>query len=86
MVTITLDPTINKREIHSLFYTVEEVSIILKTSKMTVNRMIHAGDLVAVMIGGKWRIRVDTFEYYLRSLGLPDSRGSVHDVRTERVG
>lgn len=47
--------------------TVLEVSTELRMSRMTIYRMIHAGELEAVPVGRKsFRIREDEFARYLR--------------------
>ncbi|MDY5129400.1 helix-turn-helix domain-containing protein [Actinotignum urinale] len=38
------------------FYTVAEVAQIARVSKMTVYRMVHAGDLPAVRVGSSYRV------------------------------
>jgi putative molybdopterin biosynthesis protein len=43
------------------FYTIEEVSLFLKVSKMTVYRWIKAGKLPAYQIGREYR--VDSLDY-----------------------
>lgn len=38
------------------FYTVDEVADLFRVSKMTVYRMVHAGDIKAIQFGRAFRI------------------------------
>jgi len=38
------------------FLTVFEVAVIMRLSKQTVYRLVHAGDLEAIRVGGSYRI------------------------------
>ena len=49
------------------FLTVAEVASILRVSKMTVYRLVHAGDLPAVRVGRSFRVPEDEVHKYLRS-------------------
>ncbi|WP_111836025.1 helix-turn-helix domain-containing protein [Actinomyces bovis] len=53
------------------FYTVAEVAAILRVSKMTVYRMVHSGELVAMQVGRSFRVPQRAIEEYL-SAGLGD--------------
>ena len=49
------------------FLTVAEVASIMRVSKMTVYRLVHAGDLQAVRVGRSFRVPEDEVHKYLRS-------------------
>lgn len=49
------------------FLTVAEVADHMRVSKMTVYRLIKAGDLAAVRVGKSYRIRQADIERYLAS-------------------
>jgi excisionase family DNA binding protein len=49
------------------FITVNEVSQLLRVSKMTVYRLINQGDLPAVRIGRGYRLREEDVHRYLES-------------------
>ncbi|GAB4069803.1 helix-turn-helix domain-containing protein [Angustibacter speluncae] len=48
------------------FLTVAEVASIMRVSKMTVYRLVHAGDLPAVRVGRSFRVPEDAVDEYLR--------------------
>ncbi|WP_106817328.1 helix-turn-helix domain-containing protein [Janibacter massiliensis] len=48
------------------FLTVAEVASIMRVSKMTVYRMVHAGELPAVRVGRSFRVPEDAVHQYLR--------------------
>lgn len=48
------------------FLTVAEVATVMRVSKMTVYRLVHAGDLPAVRVGRSFRVREDEVNEYLR--------------------
>jgi excisionase family DNA binding protein len=48
------------------FLTVAEVAAMMRVSKMTVYRLVHAGDLAAVRVGRSFRVREDEVDEYLR--------------------
>ena len=48
------------------FLTVAEVASIMRVSKMTVYRMVHAGELPAVRGGRSFRVPEDAVHQYLR--------------------
>ena len=47
------------------FLTVAEVASIMRVSKMTVYRLVHAGDLPAVRVGRSFRVPEDAVHEYL---------------------
>lgn len=49
------------------FLTVAEVATVMRVSKMTVYRMVHAGDLPAVRFGRSFRVPEQAVHNYLRS-------------------
>ena len=49
------------------FLTVAEVASIMRVSKMTVYRMVHAGELPAIRVGWSFRVPEDEVHKYLRS-------------------
>lgn len=48
------------------FLTVAEVASIMRVSKMTVYRLVHAGELPAVRVGRSFRVPEDAVDAYLR--------------------
>ena len=49
------------------FLTVAEVAAVMRVSKMTVYRMVHAGELPAVRVGRSFRVPEKAVHDYLRS-------------------
>jgi excisionase family DNA binding protein len=49
------------------FLTVAEVAAVMRVSKMTVYRMVHAGDLPAVRVGRSFRVPEKAVHEYLRA-------------------
>lgn len=49
------------------FLTVAEVASIMRVSKMTVYRMVHAGELEAIRVGRSFRVPQEAVDKYLRS-------------------
>ena len=49
------------------FLTVAEVAATMRVSKMTVYRLVHAGDLPAARVGRSFRVPKRAVEQYLRS-------------------
>ena len=49
------------------FLTVAEVADIMRVSKMTVYRLVHAGELPAVRVGRSFRVHESTVKEYLDS-------------------
>jgi len=58
-------PTDGLREVR--FLTVAEVAAVMRVSKMTVYRMVHAGDLPAVRVGRSFRVPEKAVQDYLKS-------------------
>jgi excisionase family DNA binding protein len=48
------------------FLTVAEVASLMRVSKMTVYRLVHAGDLPAVRVGRSFRVPEEAVRRYLR--------------------
>jgi len=48
------------------FLTVAEVAAAMRVSKMTVYRLVHAGDLPAARVGRSFRVPEDAVDEYLR--------------------
>lgn len=48
------------------FMTVAEVATVMRVSKMTVYRLVHAGDLPAVRVGRSFRVPSNAVHEYLR--------------------
>ena len=48
------------------FLTVAEVAELMRVSKMTVYRLVHAGDLAAVRVGRSFRVPEHAVHAYLR--------------------
>ncbi len=48
------------------FLTVAEVASMMRVSKMTVYRLVHAGDLPAVRVGRSFRVPEKAVQDYLR--------------------
>lgn len=49
------------------FLTVAEVAAVMRVSKMTVYRLVHAGDLPAARVGRSFRVPEDAVNDYLRN-------------------
>jgi excisionase family DNA binding protein len=48
------------------FLTVAEVAALMRVSKMTVYRMVHAGELPAIRVGRSFRVPEQAVHDYLR--------------------
>ena len=48
------------------FLTVAEVAALMRVSKMTVYRLLHAGDLPSVRVGRSYRVPEQVVHSYLR--------------------
>ncbi|MBA2772986.1 MAG: helix-turn-helix domain-containing protein [Nocardioidaceae bacterium] len=48
------------------FLTVAEVATAMRVSKMTVYRLVHAGELPAVRVGRSFRVTEEAVNEYLR--------------------
>ncbi|ALE93162.1 AlpA family transcriptional regulator [Arthrobacter alpinus] len=57
------------------FLTVQEVAELMRVSKMTVYRMVHAGELPAVRFGRSYRVPANAVESFLKS-AVVDGTGS----------
>lgn len=62
------DPDSNSpRELSEVrFLTVAEVATVMRVSKMTVYRLVHAGDLASVRVGRSFRVPERAVHDYLR--------------------
>ncbi|ERJ46526.1 helix-turn-helix domain-containing protein [Corynebacterium pseudodiphtheriticum] len=49
------------------FLTIAEVAEMMRVSKMTVYRLVHAGDLPAVRVGRSFRVHEEAVNEYLHS-------------------
>ena len=49
------------------FYKVSEVAALLRVSKMSVYRLIHAGDMEAIQVGRSYRVPAHAVDAYLRT-------------------
>ncbi|WP_028934822.1 helix-turn-helix domain-containing protein [Pseudonocardia spinosispora] len=49
------------------FLTVAEVASMMRVSKMTVYRLVHAGELPAARVGRSFRVPRDAVQDYLRN-------------------
>jgi len=49
------------------YLTVLEVADVMRVSKMTVYRLLHAGELPGVRVGRSFRVPQDALDAYLRS-------------------
>ena len=57
----------NERQLAQVrFLTVAGVASIMRVSKMTVYRLVHAGDLPAVRVGRSFRVPEDAVHTYLQ--------------------
>jgi len=63
------------------FLTVAEVAELMRVSKMTVYRLVHAGDLTAVRVGRSLRVPEEAVQQYLRE-ALP----ARHETADQRGG
>ena len=61
------------------FLTVAEVASIMRVSKMTVYRMVHAGELPAIRVGRSFRVPEDEVHKYLRSSFIDTACASSHE-------
>ncbi|USR79637.1 helix-turn-helix domain-containing protein [Arcanobacterium pinnipediorum] len=56
------------------FFTVAEVADMTRVSRMTVYRMVHAGDLPAVRVGNSYRVPKSAVDQLLAGGGSLDYR------------
>ena len=54
----------NFSDVH--FLTVQEVAELMRVSKMTIYRMVHAGELPAVRFGRSYRVPANAVEIFLK--------------------
>ncbi len=55
----------------SHYLTIAEVAQVLRVSKMTVYRLVHAHTLAAMQFGKSYRIPEDAVEEYVKKAGTP---------------
>ena len=67
------------------FLTVAEVASAMRVSKMTVYRLVHAGELPAVRVGRSFRVPEDAVNEYLRKQLLPDRLIASSQPPTDRT-
>lgn len=61
------------------FLTVAEVAQMARVSRMTVYRMVHAGELPAIRVGKSFRVPEAAVEEMLsQGLPLPESSANAH--------
>ena len=56
------------------FLTVSEVAEVMRVSKMTVYRLVHAGELPAVRVGKSFRVPQDALTSYLAAAYIEGDR------------
>ena len=56
------------------FLTVAEVADVMRVSKMTVYRLVHAGELPAVRVGKSFRVPQDALTAYLAAAYIEGDR------------
>jgi excisionase family DNA binding protein len=61
------------------FLTVAEVAALMRVSKMTVYRLVHAGDLSAVRVGRSFRVPEQAVYDYLREAAPQESPGGYRE-------
>jgi excisionase family DNA binding protein len=59
-------PADDAESLTGAFLTVAEVAALMRVSKMTVYRLVHAGDLPAVRVGRSFRVPEEAVRRYLR--------------------
>ncbi|PYI67946.1 AlpA family transcriptional regulator [Arthrobacter livingstonensis] len=57
------------------FLTVQEVAELMRVSKMTVYRMVHAGELPAVRFGRSYRVPQNAVETILKTSVVDEQGG-----------
>ena len=68
--------------------TVDQVADYIRAEHRTVRRAIHAGELEAAMIGGRWLMREDAVEAWFQARtrsGRPETRPAPRQI-TARAG
>ncbi|EMY34542.1 excision promoter [Arthrobacter crystallopoietes BAB-32] len=58
------------------FLTVAEVAEVMRVSKMTVYRLVHAGDLPAVRFGRSYRVPESAVEQYVQGAVVDRQSGT----------
>jgi excisionase family DNA binding protein len=58
------------------FLTVAEVAEVMRVSKMTVYRLVHAGDLPAVRFGRSYRVPESAVEQYVHGAVVDGQSGT----------
>ncbi|ALE07219.1 AlpA family transcriptional regulator [Arthrobacter sp. ERGS1:01] len=58
------------------FLTVQEVAELMRVSKMTVYRMVHAGELPAVRFGRSYRVPQNAVEAILKTAVVDGQAGN----------
>lgn len=66
--------------------TVSQISQDLKVCKMTVYRLIHAGELDAVKVGRSYRVTQGALQRYLRKEAARDPRAGKGSRKVPGVG
>jgi excisionase family DNA binding protein len=56
------------------FLTIAEVALVLRVSKMTVYRLVHAEELAAIRVGRSYRVPDTAVSQYLHSAAVTSSR------------
>ena len=59
------------------FMTVSEVADVMRVSKMTVYRLIHAGELPAIRVGKSFRVPQGAVDHLLDASWPADEQGEV---------
>jgi len=60
-------------EIQRQMYSVKEIAIMLGLSERTIFRLMKAGKIRAVRIGGQWRIPKSEVEKYTKALEVKNA-------------
>ncbi|MBO0920405.1 helix-turn-helix domain-containing protein [Cellulomonas sp. zg-ZUI222] len=64
------------------YLTVVEVADLMRVSRMTVYRLVHAGELPAVRVGRSFRVPQDALDAYLRSSATVEPEGLGEERRS----
>ncbi len=67
------------------FLTVAEVADVMRVSKMTVYRMLHAGEIPAVRVGRSFRVPQDALEQYLATARIEQEPEEDHGSSAGRL-
>lgn len=68
------------------FLTVAEVAELLRVSRMTVYRWVHAGEIPAVQFGRSYRVPRTAVEQFMEQAGYEGFAGESDDRRSGTVG